>query len=62
MFSMPDRVRIDIRLPEDLKARAREIASAQGRSLNSLIEEGVRKILDEPQDVDGRVKPGHDHR
>jgi hypothetical protein len=39
------RQRIEIRLPVDLKERAKRKASPERRSLNSLIEEGLRRIL-----------------
>ncbi len=39
--------RTTVRLPEDLIQRAREKAAAQGRSLTALIEEGLRRVLNE---------------
>ena len=39
--------RTTIRLPEDLLNRARRKAAAEGRTLHSLIEEGLRVILSE---------------
>jgi predicted HicB family RNase H-like nuclease len=46
--------RVDIYLNEELKAQAKATAAAQGRSLNSFIEECVRRLLDE--DDKPRVK------
>jgi Ribbon-helix-helix protein, copG family len=37
--------RTTVRLPEKLLARAKEKAAAEGRTLTSLIEEGLRVIL-----------------
>jgi hypothetical protein len=39
--------RTTVRLPEDLVRRAKKKALAEGRSLTSLIEDGLRKVLDE---------------
>jgi hypothetical protein len=39
--------RITVRLPEDLIKRAKRKAAAEGRTLTSLIEEGLRLIVDE---------------
>ena len=39
--------RTTVRLPEDLLNRARRKAAAEGRTLTSLIEGGLRAILDE---------------
>lgn len=38
--------RITVRLPDALLARSRHKAAAEGRTLTSLIEEGLRLILD----------------
>jgi hypothetical protein len=43
--------RTTIRLPEDLLSRAKRKAAAQGRTLTSLIEEGLRLVLAEPRKV-----------
>ena len=40
--------RTTVRLPEDLVRRAKEKALAEGRSLTALIEDGLRRALDEP--------------
>jgi Arc/MetJ-type ribon-helix-helix transcriptional regulator len=40
--------RTTVRLPEDLVRRAKKKALAEGRSLTALIEDGLRKVLDEP--------------
>jgi len=37
--------RTTIRLPEDLLARARKKAASEGRTLTSLIEEGLTQVL-----------------
>jgi len=39
--------RTTVRLPDDLVRRAKRKAAAEGRSLTSLIEEGLRRILNE---------------
>jgi hypothetical protein len=39
--------RTTVRLPPDLIARAKRRAAADGRTLTSLIEEGVRAVVDE---------------
>lgn len=51
--------RTTIRLPEDLVQRAKRRAAAEGRSLTALIEDGVRRILNEksPRRKSGRVLP-----
>jgi hypothetical protein len=41
--------RTTIRLPEDLLKRAKRKAAAQGRTLTSLIEDGLRRVIDENQ-------------
>ena len=41
--------RTTIRLPEDLVARAKRRAAADGVSMTALIEEGLRRILSEPR-------------
>jgi hypothetical protein len=40
--------RTTVRLPDDLIRRAKRKAAAEGRSLTALIEDGLRKILNEP--------------
>jgi hypothetical protein len=40
-------VRTTVRLPEDLMARAKRKAAAEGRTLTSLIEDGVRLVTAE---------------
>jgi Ribbon-helix-helix protein, copG family len=42
---MPERT--TVRLPEDLVRRAKRKALAEGRSLTALIEDGLRRVLDE---------------
>lgn len=42
-------MRTTVRLRNDLLKRARERAAADGRTLPSLIEEGLVRVLDEPQ-------------
>jgi plasmid stability protein len=39
--------RTTVRLPEDLVKRAKRKAAAEGRSLTALIEDGVRRVLNE---------------
>ena len=39
--------RTTVRLPADLLVRAKRKAAAQGRTLTSLIEDGVRRVLSE---------------
>jgi hypothetical protein len=39
--------RTTVRLPEDLLARAKRKAAAEGRSLTSLIEDGLRLVIAE---------------
>lgn len=40
--------RTTVRLPEELLSRARRKAAAEGRTLTSLIEDGLRSVLDRP--------------
>jgi hypothetical protein len=40
--------RTTVRLPDDLVRRAKKKALAEGRSLTALIEDGLRRVLDEP--------------
>jgi len=42
---MEDYVVITIDLPEDLLEAARRMAAAEGRTLDSLIEEGLSRVL-----------------
>jgi hypothetical protein len=42
-------MRTTVRLPEDLLRRAKRKAAAENRTLTSLIEEGLRLVLDEPK-------------
>ena len=51
--------RTTIRLPEDLIQRAKRKATAQGRTLTALIEEGLRRVLSEREAVSNldRVLP-----
>jgi hypothetical protein len=44
---MTDTERTTVRLPEDLLNRARRKAAAEGRTLTSLIEDGLRLIVTE---------------
>jgi hypothetical protein len=39
--------RTTVRLPDELVRRAKRKAAAEGRSLTALIEEGLRRVLDE---------------
>lgn len=51
--------RTTVRLPDDLMRRAKRKAAAEGRSLTSLIEEGLRRVLSQrgPAGKPGRVLP-----
>ena len=40
--------RTTVRLPPDLVKRAKRKAAREGRTLTSLIEDGLRRVLDEP--------------
>jgi hypothetical protein len=44
---MPERT--TVRLPEDLLSRAKRKAAAEGRTLTSLIEDGLRLVMAEPR-------------
>ena len=46
-------------MPEDLVRRAKRKAAAEGRTLTALIEEGVRRVVNEGRAVEsgGRVLP-----
>lgn len=39
--------RTTVRLPEDLVRRAKRKAAAEGRTLTALVEEGLRRVLNE---------------
>ncbi len=41
--------RTTVRLPEDLLKRAKRKAAAEGRTLTSLIEDGLRMVVTEPK-------------
>jgi hypothetical protein len=48
-------MRTIVRLPEDLLKRAKRKAAAEGRTLTSLIEDGLRAVVDErPKPVERR--------
>ena len=51
--------RTTVRLPDDLVRRAKRRAASEGRSLTSLIEDGLRRLLNErpPTDRAKRVLP-----
>jgi hypothetical protein len=50
--------RTTVRLPRDLLARAKRKAAAEGRTLTSLIEDGLRRILDaKPNPKAKRILP-----
>jgi hypothetical protein len=49
--------RTTVRLPEDLMKRAKRKAAADGRSLTALIEEGVRRMLNEREAAAKRILP-----
>ena len=44
---MYGRMRTTVRLPQDLLNRAKRKAAAEGRTLTSLIEDGLRAVVDE---------------
>jgi len=46
-----------VRLPEDLVRRAKRKAAAEGRSLTSLIEDGLRRVLNDREKKPKRVFP-----
>ena len=43
--------RTTVRLPEELLKRAKRRAASEGRTLTSLIEDGLRAVLDEKRNV-----------
>lgn len=43
--------RTTVRLPDELLRRAKQKASAEGRTLTSLVEEGLRAVLSDPKRV-----------
>jgi hypothetical protein len=51
--------RTTVRLPEDLVRRAKRQAAAEGRSLTALIEDGLRRVVNEPVSAAGapRILP-----
>jgi hypothetical protein len=51
--------RTTVRLPEDLVRRAKRKAAAEGRSLTALIEDGLRRVVNESSGIHrtGRVLP-----
>ncbi len=51
--------RTTVRLPDDLVRRAKRKAAAEGRSLTSLIEEGLRRVLNGRKSANGseRILP-----
>ena len=51
--------RTTVRLPEDLVRRAKRKAAAEGRSLTALIEDGLRRVVNEPVSAAGapRILP-----
>jgi hypothetical protein len=51
---MPERT--TVRLPEDLLARAKRKAAAEGRTLTSLIEDGLRLVTAENRKPDARKR------
>jgi len=48
--------RTTVRLPEDLVRRAKRKAAAEGRSLTALIEDGLRRVVNEPVSVAGALR------
>jgi hypothetical protein len=49
--------RTTVRLPEDLVKRAKRKAAAEGRSMTALIEDGLRRVLNERSTRSNRVLP-----
>jgi plasmid stability protein len=50
--------RTTVRLPDDLMRRAKRKAAAEGRSLTSLIEEGLRRVVSQrTSDKADRIPP-----
>lgn len=49
-------MRTTINLPDALAAAAKERAAAQGRTFTSLIEQGLRVVLDQSDDDSGHVE------
>ena len=51
--------RTTVRLPDDLVRRAKRKAAAEGRSLTALIEDGLRRVLNEraPDERAKRILP-----
>ena len=43
--------RTTVRLPEELKKRAMRVAAKEGRTLTSLIEEGLRSVIAERREA-----------
>lgn len=50
-------MRTSVHLPDELLARAKRKAAEEGRTLTSLIEDGLRRVVDE-----SRSKPGKRRR
>jgi len=48
--------RTTVRLPEDLVRRAKQKAADQGRSLTALIEEGLRRVVNQNQPAEPPVR------
>lgn len=48
--------RTTVRLPEDLVLRAKRMAAAEGRTLTSLIEDGLRRVIAEDRKPVGRKR------
>jgi hypothetical protein len=50
--------RTTVRLPEELMRRAKRKAAAEGRSLTALIEDALRRVVNEASEPEGkRVMP-----
>jgi hypothetical protein len=48
-FSLPMNARTTVRLPEELLRRAKRKAAEEGRTLTSLVEDGLRHVIDGDQ-------------
>jgi hypothetical protein len=52
--------RTTVLLPDELMARAKRKAAAEGRTLTSVIEDGVRAVVSERSKATGGLMPGID--
>jgi hypothetical protein len=52
-------MRTTINLPDGLAEHAKRRAVEEGRTFTSLVEEGLRRVLDEPMRVEARPLPAY---